>query len=248
MALAGCAGDPALAAGLLNAARPSRLPEVVACWEKEFEAADFQGEYLATVAFTVEGGTGRIRDVEVRALDPVTTGGGGSGRDPAAFKACLAAALAKSALPTESNADGPGFRPPGDVAVSGLRIAFTDSPARRRTVASRRQANVLLGPRADRCHGLYAHDPPRDASVLYDEIAAAEGRAKSYGADLDLKARELQRTYDAELELGERLAADLAQPGLPDANKKRIRKALSEAGEAARRVGAKIGCTPPRRP
>jgi hypothetical protein len=218
---------------------------VVACWEKEFEAADFQGEYVATVSFEVEGGTSRIHGAEVKSIEPVA---GGSGRDTSGFKACLTAALDKSRLPVESDADGPGFRAPGDVAVSGLRIAFTDSATRKRTVASKRQANVLLGPRADRCQGLWSHEPPRDASVLYDEIATAEGRAKSYGTDLDLRARELQRTYDAEMELGERLAADMAQPGLPEANKKRINKALAEAGEAARRIGAKIGCTPPRRP
>jgi hypothetical protein len=218
---------------------------VVSCWEKEFEQADFQGEYVATVSFVVEGGTNRFHDAEVKSIEAKA---GGSRRDPAAFKACLVAALDKSSLPTESDADGPGFRAHGDVAVSGLRIAFTDSPARKRTVASKRQANVLLGPRADRCQGLYSHEPPRDASVLYDEIASAEARAKSYGKDLDLKARELQRSYDAELELGERLSADLAQPGLPEANKKRIRKALDEAGEAARRIGAKIGCAPRRKP
>src|SRR5262249_22489259 len=158
--------------------------------------ADFQGEYVATVAFTIEGETGRIRDAEVRSIEPAS--GGGSGRDPAAFKACLTAALDRSALPREDSADGPGFRAPGDLAVTGLRVAFTDSPSRKRTVAARRQANVLIGPRADRCQGLYSHEPPRDASILYDEIAGAEGRARSYGADPDLRARELQRTYDAE--------------------------------------------------
>ena len=57
-ALAGCAGDPALAASLANAARPSRLPRVVACWEKEFTDAPVQSGYLATVDFVIAGAIG----------------------------------------------------------------------------------------------------------------------------------------------------------------------------------------------
>ena len=70
-ALAGCAADPALAASLANATRPSRLPKVVACWEKEFEAGGFSVERSETVlrpANTIEldaDGLGKI----VRLID-----------------------------------------------------------------------------------------------------------------------------------------------------------------------------------
>lgn len=240
-----CAGDPAVAASLANAARPGRLPEVVACWEKEFEAAEFQGEYTADVDFVVERGTSKFHGAKVRSLEPI---GKASGRDTAAFKACLEAALNKSALPTSADGDGPGFSSAEDLDVSHFRIAFTDSPTRKKAVESKRQANVLLGPRADRCQGLYSHDPPRDAGTLYEQIGEAEGRVASYASDPDRRARELQKIYDTQLELGERLRADLAEPGLPEANKKRLRKAISDAEDAAKRTGAKIGCAPKRAP
>ncbi len=243
--LSACAGDPAVAASLANAARPSRLPEVVACWEKEFEAAEFQGEYTAEVDFVLERGTNKIHDAKVRSLEPI---GAAPGRDTTAFKACLEAALNKSALPASADGDGPGFSSASDLDVSRFRIAFTDSPTRKKAVESKRQAHVLLGPRADRCQGLYSHDPPRDAGTLYEEISQSEAKAASYAGDADRRARELQKIYDLELELGERLRADLAQPGLPEANKKRLRKALSDAEDAAKRAGAKIGCSPKRSP
>lgn len=213
----------------------------MACWEKEFEAAQFQGGYTAVVDFTVEGGSSKIRDPKVRSLEPDP---GTAGRDASAFKGCIEAALGRSALPAAADQNGPGFHSSGDVRVQGFRIAFTDSATRKRTVASERQANVLIGPRADRCQGLYSHDPPRDASTLYDEIAQATAQARDHATDPDLRARELQKEYDAQIELADRLVADLAQPGLPEANRTRTKKALAEAIEAARKTGAKIGCTP----
>jgi hypothetical protein len=246
-ALGGCAGDPALAASLANAARPAHLPRVVACWEKEFEAAQFQGGYVATVDFVVEGGSSRIHDAEVRSLEPVDREGrrgdkaAPNGRDPAAFRACLTAALNQSALPAEADDAGPGFRTASDLQVVRFRIAFTNASQQRHERASARQANVLIGPRADRCQGLYSHDPPRDASTLYDEIASADARSRSV-AEADDRARELQKKYDAAIELRDRLTADLAEPGLPEANRSRVRKALDETKETVRTTGARIGC------
>lgn len=244
-ALGGCAGDPAVAASLANAAKPAHLPKVVSCWEKEFETAQFQGDYVATVEFVIEGGTSKIRDASVESIEPAAADDGkpaASKRDMAAFRACLQKALNDSVLPVEADKDGPGFHTASSLTVTNFRIAFSDASAKRREAASARQANVLIGPRADRCQGLYSHDPPRDASMLYSEIDAAKMRANANAADLDQRAREIQKEYDAELELRDRLAADLAVPGLPEANRARIKKALDEVTEAAKKTGARIGC------
>lgn len=254
--LAGCAllftgclpflggSDAELGRRLAAAARPDTLPLVVACWEKEFEGSQFQGGYVATVDFTVEAKTSRIRDARVTDLTAVE--GQGTG-DPARFRTCLEAALNGSALPTEDGKAGrPGFATASDVAVTGYRIAFVDASSKSRTQANARQANVLLGPRADRCQGLYAHDPPRDASALSEAIAEGEGKAAYYRAENpDAYARELQKTYDSELELRERLRLDLAAPNLPDANRKKIERLVEDLEAAVKKTGAKIGCVPP---
>jgi len=187
----------------------------------------------------------------VQALEPVTEEGGPakpSGRE-AELRACIEAAINLSALPAEADSDGPGFSTPTDLAVTSFRIAFVDDSAKQRTAASAKQANVLVGPRADRCRGLYSHDPPRDASTLYAEIERSETQAAALHAqgqpgDRDLEARELQKAYDAKLELTERLASDLGQPAIPEANRKRLREALSEARDQAKKTGARIGCKP----
>lgn len=236
LALAGCAGEQTIAANLSNAVQPPRWPEVFACWEKEFEASGFQGEYVAVVDLAIDGSS-RVRDAKVKSLEPSA---GGSSRDPAQFRACLEQALNKSVLPTGADKDGPGFQVTFGADLSNVRIAFTDSATRKR--ASGQRANMLVGPRANRCQGLYSHSPPRDASTLFDEIAQAEARSREYGSDADRKARELQKKYDAELELGERLAADAADTGVPEANRQRTRKAHAEIKEAARKTGARIGC------
>ncbi|MFO0762877.1 MAG: hypothetical protein U0359_40955 [Byssovorax sp.] len=250
-ALGGCAGDPALAASLANAARPSRMPKVVACWEKEFAESPVQTGYLATVDFVIAPGA-KLRDAKVRALVPIA---GDDGPPPeealwpaerkAAFSACVEAALDESVLPTSPDSDGPGFSTDSDLPVRSFRIAFVDASAKRREAASARQTNVLVGPRADRCQGLYSHDPPQAASTLYAAVSEAEARAGTPGQDPDSKARELQKAYDSQLELLERLGSDLGQPAIPEANRARLRDALAEAHKTAARLGARIGCKPP---
>ncbi len=131
--LSGCGADPALAVNLANSARPSRLPYVVACWEKEFAVSPPEGGYVATVDFVVRAGTSKLEAAELRSLEPVT----------------------------------------------------------------------------------------------------AEGQPG-----------ELQKVYDAKLELGERLASNLGQPAIPEANRKRLRDALEEARAQAKKTGARIGCKP----
>jgi hypothetical protein len=251
IALAGCGADPALAMGLANAARPSRLPYVVACWEKEFAVAAPDGGYVATVDFVVQAGTSKFHGAELRSLDPVTAEGQPrkpTGRE-AALSACLTAALDQSSLPAAADSDGPGFSTAGDLRVKRFRIAFVSGTAKQQENAAASQANVLVGPRVDRCGGLYSHHPPRDASTLYAEIGRAETQAMALHAqgkpgDRDLEARELQKAYDAKLELGERLTADLDQPEIPEANRKRLRAALDEARAQAKKTGARIGCKP----
>ncbi len=236
-------GQAELGGRLAAAVRPDTLPLVVACWEKEFEGSQFQGGYVATVDFTVEAKTSRLRDAKVTDLTAVE--GQGTG-DPARFRTCLEAALNGSALPTEDGKAGPGFATSSDLAVTRYRIAFVDASSKSRTQANARQANVLLGPRADRCQGLYAHDPPRDASALSEAIAEGEGKAAYYRADNpDAYARELQKTYDSELELRDRLRLDLAAPSLPDANRKKIERLVLDLEAAVKKTGAKIGCVPP---
>lgn len=249
--LAGCGGDQALAAGLANAARPSRLPYVVACWEREYASSPPESNYLATVDFVVRAGTSKLAAAEIESIVPVTDEGKpakSSGRE-GELGACLKAAINQSSLPAAADADGPGFATPSDLQVKRFRIAFVDDAAKQRSAASAKQANVLVGPRADRCRGLYSHDPPRDASTLYAEIERADTQARALHAqghegDQDLEARALQQAYDAKLELAERLTSDLGQPAIPDANRKRLREALDEARAQATRTGARIGCKP----
>lgn len=241
----GCVSAQSLAQGIANAARPTSLPLVVSCWEKELEAADLRAEYIVTASFVVEANTSHIRDAAVTRIEPSRDT---PPRDTAPFTACLVDALNRSALPVTANADGPGFSHSADVSVASYRIAFTDPTRDRRRNAAARQAHVLLGPRSDRCQGLYTHDPPRGASTLYTEIATAEELAARYkDNDRDLYARELQKSYDARVELRDRLALDLAEPGIPEANKKRLKKALDDAEAAAQKTGSMISCTPPPR-
>jgi hypothetical protein len=250
-ALAGCGGDQALAAGLANASRPSRLPYVVACWEREYASAPPESGYLATVDFVVRAGTSKLAEAEVESLVAVTEEGKpakSSGRE-AELGACLKAAINQSSLPADADADGPGFATASDLRVKRFRIAFVDDSAKQRSAASAKQANVLVGPRADRCRGLYSHDPPRDASTLYAEIERADAQAaalhaQGHAGDPDLEARALQQAYDAKLELAERLTSDLGQPAIPEANRKRLRDALDQARAQAAKTGAKIGCKP----
>jgi len=243
--LSACAGDHALAAKLADAAKPARLPEVVACWEKEFDAASTQPRYEATVDFVVEGGTSRIQRARVRSIvatDDEDRTLPPTGREEG-LGACIEAALDRSALPTSADGEGPGFSISSDLRVEGFRIEFVDASAKKRALAEARQSHVLIGPRADRCKGLYAHEPPRDASTLYEEISKSESRALS-ADDLDQRARDLQKTYDAKLELIERLSADLGEPDLPEVNRERVREALDGAIGSAKKTGALIGCEP----
>src|SRR5262249_42769928 len=144
--------------------------------------------YVATVDFTVEAKTSRIRGAKVVSLavgegDP-PTGDQAKPPDPpgaqAGFRACIQDALDHSALPADADKDGPGFATPDDLPVKSFRVAFLDASSKKRELASEHQAFVLIGPRADRCQGLYSHDPPRDASALYAAISQAAAQEALY--------------------------------------------------------------------
>ncbi|MRG92083.1 hypothetical protein [Polyangium spumosum] len=240
--LLGCTSSQKLAAELVAAATPGHLRPVVACWEQEYEASGFQGEYMAT--FDVEISASEvIRSARVTALEP--TGESLSERDTGPFRACLEKAFIGIELPSKADADGPGYSSLVGASVQNYKIAFLGDQDERRKRAGGRQAHVLIGPRADRCQGLYVYHPPRDTSALFTEIALGKSRAAATrGKDLDLHARELQKTYDLQLELEARLRADLADRSLPPANRKRLTEALETARTEARSTGAAIGCKP----
>jgi hypothetical protein len=238
-AVLGCTSARTLAMQIQAAAQPGHLPRVVACWEKDLETAGFRGEYVATVDMVVEGGTSRLRDARVTAMQPPDARG-------EALAACVEEALNGSALPREPDREGPGFAASSDILVRGYRIAFVGPSEEERARAAARLAHVLLGPRADRCQGLYAYDPPRDASTLFAEVAEHKQRAEGLaGGDTDLYARALQKAYDTELELRERLRLDAAEPDLPKESRRRLLKALKDAHKDAERTGSLIGCKAP---
>jgi hypothetical protein len=238
---AGCAGGRDLASRLANAAVPSHLPLLMACWEKEFEASGFRGEYRATVDFTL-GASGRMSRAKVKKLEAQGTDGS---RDAAAFRACIEEALNGTVLPRSDDANGPGFTTSSDLAVETYVFSFADASSRAREEAESRSQHVLIGPRSDRCQGLYLYDPPRGAVDLYTEIGQADTIASQAKEQPDQYARALQRAYDLRLELRERLKRDLRVPDLPEANQKKLRAAIEEAEERALAIGAAIGCKPP---
>jgi hypothetical protein len=224
----GCANREQLAIDLKHAARQSHVPRVVACYERAFESAHFHGEYEVLVEFLVAADGGVVRNARVESVS----------RPNEELNRCLVAALNATSL-----AAG-GFRPGGDVHVSGMRIAFRDTSAETRKSAEETSSNVLIGPRADRCFGLYDHDPPRPAAALFAELSDAQRQAarierRSRGAvltgpDPDGYARALQRAYDVALELRKRLTIDSRQADLAIESKKRIRDAQAKATDTAR--------------
>ena len=239
---AGCAGGRDLAAKLANAAVPSHMPAVMACWEKEFEASGFRGEYRATVDFVVRAEGSKIRSAKVRKLEAT---GADPGRDTSAFRACIEDALDATALPTKDDANGPGFATSDDLTVTGYVIAFVDASSKAREEAATRSEHVLIGPRSDRCQGLYTHDPPREEVDLYTAIGQADAAADASKDQPDSHARSLQRAYDLRLELRDRLRSAIAAPDLPEANRKKLRSEIEATEAKARGIGAAIGCKVP---
>jgi hypothetical protein len=240
--LLGCASHQEIAAELVAAATPGRLRPVVACWEQEYEASGFQGEYMATLDLEITSAE-MIRGARITALEPI--GEAASGQNSGAFHACLQKAFVGIQLPRKADTNGPGYSSIVGATVHNYKIAFLGDQDERRKRAGGHQAHVLIGPRADRCQGLYVYDPPRDTSALFSEIGLSKGRVEATrGKDRDQHARELQKTYDLQLELAVRLRIDLTDRSLPPVHRKRLTEALDTARTEARATGAAIGCTP----
>jgi hypothetical protein len=231
--LTACSASPALVASVKNASNPSNLPKVVGCYEDAFENAGFSGEYDAVVDFDVEAGTGRIVDAEVTELTSV------NGKIPDTLAACVSTALKGSRL-------APGGRPPSEpLRVTGMRIAFRDSSSSVRATAAPSGQPLLVGPRTDRCLGLYGYAPPRPLGELHREFEEARANATSAAKeDPDAEARALQRAYDVALELRRRIELDGWQPDVPPETRRRLAEQLATVERLAVEMGARIGCVP----
>jgi hypothetical protein len=238
---AACVTKEQLASQLEQALRQEHVPKVYACWEREFESAGFRGQYVATADFVVESDTGQLREVAVRDLRPADASPGDepdaeSGR----LRACVEKALGESTVASS------GWTPPHTLTVRGFRFAFVGSPAKPRKSSEKRAANVLIGPRADRCLGLYSYDPPRDTATLMAELAEAQATARRVApADRDGLARAQQKVYDLALELRASLDVDSRRRDLKEANRTRMRQAQREVEQTAREVGEQIHCQVP---
>jgi hypothetical protein len=101
---------------------------------------------------------------------------------------------------------------------------------------------MLVGPRADRCQGLYGHEPPRDAGRLHRLLGEARAEATRHEKDLDKRARALQHAYDLALELGERLKRDASRRDLNRTGKKRVLDELDRVEGIRSELGERIGC------
>ena len=233
-----CATPRDRAAAIIAASTAGHMAPVVACWEKEYESSGFQGEYIAIVDFEV-GGDEHFRNGKVTSLEPIDPTL--PTHDMTAFRECVAKALDQVELPTKNDAGGPGYSAIIGVAVHKYRIAFVGDQEGRRQEAGGRQANILIGPRADRCQGMYTYNPPRDTSTLFTEISLITSKPAP-AQDKDAQARELQRLYDLHRELVARLEADLANPSIPAANRKRLESALETARNEIVSTGERIGC------
>lgn len=230
----GCMSGQQLAARIGQSLSPEVVPEAVGCWEREFEAAGFKGEYMAVVDFTLDS-SGQLGDVKVQAIEPTARAGAPATEEPTtSLSACLERALGRANLASS------GWTPDGSVSVAGFRIALTDASAEARKAAAEAAANMLIGPRADHCLGLYSHHPPLDAARLMNELRTARAAAEAVPPDKrDELARALQKVYDLALELHKRLALDAATAD--DAHL--TEEGLLESEHVAEKVGAQLGCT-----
>lgn len=231
-----CTSASVVATRFAESLTPTELPRVVACYERAFEDANFTGEFELVADFRVAAESGAVSGVVVR--DAISTSGPAV---PADFVSCVKLALEGSSLAASAHAID------GGVEVVGLRLVFRDASASLRREATVAHGNMLLGPRADRCAGLYRYEPPRDAALLYGELDEAQRRAKKFGErDADGAARSLQRAFDAALELRERLRRDAAIDGLSTDNRARLRDATGRAERSLSEIGSAIGCSVPR--
>jgi len=234
----GCATPRDRAASIIAASTSGHLRPVVACWEKEYETSGFAGEYVAIVDFDI-GADEHFRNAHVSSIETVDKSP--PDHDLTPFRECIEKALEQVELPTENDAGGPGYSAFIGVAVRNYRIAFVGGQEGQRQQADGRQSHILIGPRADRCQGMYTYKPARDSSTLFTELSVMKDKPAST-TDKDAVARELQKTYDLQLELAARLEADLENSSLPAVNRKRLVDALDTARREIASIGPRIGC------
>ena len=234
-----CATPRDRAAEIVAAATSGHMKPVMACWEKEYESSGFQGEYIAVVDFEIAFDQ-HFRNAQVKSLEPADKSS--PTHDLTEFRSCIEKALDDVELPTKTDANGPGYSTAFGVSVHNYRISFVGDQEGHRQQAGGRQANILLGPRADRCQGLYTYNPPRDSSTLFTEIAMMQSKPAS-PQDKDAVARDLQRMYDLHIELVARLEVDLGNRSLPPVNRKRLTDALEAARREISTTAARIGCS-----
>ncbi|MBM4357248.1 MAG: hypothetical protein FJ096_03980 [Deltaproteobacteria bacterium] len=231
--LAACAAKPELVAKVKNAGTAGNLPKVVGCYENAFENAGFVGEYDLVVDLDVEGGTGKVVEADVTDVTVV------KGKLPEGFTDCVTSAFRASTI-------APGGAPSLDpLRIRNMRIAFRDGSSSARAAAGPAGQPILVGPRADRCLGLYGHAPPRPLGELQQELAEARAKAASaHDQDPDAEARALQHAYDVALELRRRIEADGWRPDVAPEARKRLALELANVERLAVELGAKIGCVP----
>lgn len=234
LAIAGCLHDQnRLAADLRSAATAQHMPKVVACWEKAFEENGFAGEYLVVVDFDVTQ-SGAVEKTRLQGVFDTSTSEPTRLADGSAFGDCVVAALDETKLA--------GLEPSAPLSVVGFRIAFSDPSRKARERATENAPSLLIGPRSDRCQGLYAHDPPRDAGLLHKLIEEARGEALASENDRDKLARAYQRGYDLSLELSDRLQRDASAEDLPRASKKRLLDELARVKRIRDGLRSRLGC------
>jgi hypothetical protein len=236
--ISGCATPRDRAASIIAASTAGHMAPVVACWEKEYETSGFAGEYIAIVDFDI-GFNERFSNAHVKSLEPIDPSL--PTHDMTEFRTCIEKAFDEVELPTSNDAGGPGYSAFIGVAVHNYRLAFVGDKEGRRQEAGGRQANILIGPRADRCQGMYMYNPPRDSSTLFTEIAFMKDKPAPQ-SDKDAVARELQKNYDLHLELVARLEVDLTNSSLPAKNRQRLADALETARREIATTGPRIGC------
>lgn len=230
--LSACSAPQTVVRDVRAAVVPSQLPKVVGCYENAFELANFQGAYDVVVNFDVEPTTGKVLEPEVIETKTI------EGTLPDGFSNCVKAALLASRVL-------PAGRPPAEaIQVRGLRFGFRDGSASARATAPNGKP-LLVGPRSDRCLGLYGHVPPRSVSDLHAELTEARSRAAiSESEDPDATARSLQRAYDAAIELRRRLELDGWSPEVLPESRRRLAAELASVERLATELGARIGCVP----
>ncbi len=233
-----CATPRDRAGAIVASATSGHLRPVMACWEKEYETSGFQGEYIAIVDFEIAFNE-HFRNAHVKSLEPADKSG--PVHDMTAFRECVEKALNQVELPTENDAGGPGYSVFIGVSVHNYRLSFHGDQEGHRQEAGGRQANILIGPRADRCQGMYTYKPPRDTSSLFTEISVGQSKLLPV-QDKDARARELQKMYDLQLELVARLEMDLTNRTLPAVNRQRLVDALETARSEITKTAERIGC------